>query len=74
MGGGKCRPSAHEPDEDTCVVARDKVESKLRLQCVGRVECTIDSTVEVFERLECAKGARGWERPHLVATLVCQKV
>ena len=67
-------PSAHDPDEDVCVVDSSSVRRVLAAACVGRSACTVAANPATFGALACANSALGWERPHLVATLECAAV
>eukprot|EP00729_Bicosta_minor_P015547 gene15547-16289_t len=65
-------PSGFEPDEDVCVVDNRTVVAVLMKACQNKNKCEINVNLNTFGgHLPCADSARGWERPHLVATLLC---
>jgi hypothetical protein len=65
-------PSAHEADHD-CRLKDSHIAALLLRRCIGKSTCTVQATEATFGStiLECARDARGWERPQLLATLRC---
>ena len=41
-------PSAHDPDEDVCVVDSASVSAVLRKKCIGKPSCTVKANTGTF--------------------------